>query len=69
MFLSERTSSNKQQRGIRVSLGVLHVLTSSYELQTEDMDEGRKKQEVGKVNTELLRKLQELETDIVFSTG
>lgn len=40
-----------------------------YELQTEDMDEGRKKQEVRKVNTELLKKLQELETDIVFSTG
>lgn len=33
------------------------------------MDESKKKQEVRKINTELLQKLQDLETDVVFSTG
>uniref|UniRef100_I3K3Y6 Pyridoxal-dependent decarboxylase domain-containing protein 1 n=1 Tax=Oreochromis niloticus TaxID=8128 RepID=I3K3Y6_ORENI len=33
------------------------------------MDEDRKKQEQEKINTELLKKLQDLDTDILFSTG
>uniref|UniRef100_A0A8C9ZR96 Pyridoxal-dependent decarboxylase domain-containing protein 1 n=1 Tax=Sander lucioperca TaxID=283035 RepID=A0A8C9ZR96_SANLU len=37
--------------------------------QTEGMDESRRKQELEKINTELLKKLQDLDTDIVFSTG
>uniref|UniRef100_A0A8D0A2E8 Pyridoxal-dependent decarboxylase domain-containing protein 1 n=1 Tax=Sander lucioperca TaxID=283035 RepID=A0A8D0A2E8_SANLU len=40
-----------------------------YEPQTEGMDESRRKQELEKINTELLKKLQDLDTDIVFSTG
>ncbi|XP_023278626.1 pyridoxal-dependent decarboxylase domain-containing protein 1 isoform X2 [Seriola lalandi dorsalis] len=40
-----------------------------YEPQAEEMDESRRKQELEKINTELLKKLQELDTDIVFSTG
>ncbi|XP_070703694.1 pyridoxal-dependent decarboxylase domain-containing protein 1 [Pempheris klunzingeri] len=40
-----------------------------YEPQAEGMDENRMIQEVQKINTELLRKLQELDTDIIFSTG
>lgn len=40
-----------------------------YEPQTEGMDESRKKQELEKINTELLKKLEELDTDIIFSTG
>lgn len=54
------------------SVGFTHwtdVLMSRYEPQTEGMDESRKKQELKKINTELLRKLQDLDTDIVFSTG
>lgn len=53
----------------RVSVLILRVFTSSYEPQMEDVDESKKKQGVRKVNAELLKKLQELETDIVFSTG
>lgn len=40
-----------------------------YVPQTEEMDEGRTQQELKKINTELLKKLQELDTDIIFSTG
>ncbi|KAG8006657.1 Pyridoxal-dependent decarboxylase domain-containing protein 1 [Nibea albiflora] len=40
-----------------------------YEPQDEGMDESRRKQELEKINTELLKKLQELDTDIIFSTG
>ncbi|XP_040917861.1 pyridoxal-dependent decarboxylase domain-containing protein 1 isoform X2 [Toxotes jaculatrix] len=40
-----------------------------YEPQDEGLDESRRKQELGKINTELLKKLQDLDTDIVFSTG
>lgn len=44
-------------------------LMSRYEPQTEGMDESRKKQELEQINTELLKKLQDLDTDIIFSTG
>ncbi|CAK6969635.1 pyridoxal-dependent decarboxylase domain-containing protein 1 [Scomber scombrus] len=40
-----------------------------YVPQTEETDEGRTQQELKKINTELLKKLQELDTDIIFSTG
>ncbi|XP_054462754.1 pyridoxal-dependent decarboxylase domain-containing protein 1 isoform X2 [Anoplopoma fimbria] len=40
-----------------------------YEPQTEGMDESRRKQELEKINSELLKKLQDLDTDIIFSTG
>ncbi|XP_073350541.1 pyridoxal-dependent decarboxylase domain-containing protein 1 [Pagrus major] len=40
-----------------------------YEPQAEQMDESRRKQELEKINTELLKKLQDLDTDIIFSTG
>ncbi|GLD61202.1 pyridoxal-dependent decarboxylase domain-containing protein 1 isoform X3 [Lates japonicus] len=40
-----------------------------YQPQTEGVDENRRKQELEKINTELLKKLQELDTDIIFSTG
>ncbi|XP_059203951.1 pyridoxal-dependent decarboxylase domain-containing protein 1 [Centropristis striata] len=40
-----------------------------YEPQAEGMDESRRKLELEKINTELLKKLQELDTDIIFSTG
>ncbi|XP_041826560.1 pyridoxal-dependent decarboxylase domain-containing protein 1 isoform X2 [Melanotaenia boesemani] len=40
-----------------------------YELQAEGTDESRAKQEWKKINDELLKKLHELDTDIVFSTG
>uniref|UniRef100_A0A1A7WM99 Pyridoxal-dependent decarboxylase domain-containing protein 1 n=1 Tax=Iconisemion striatum TaxID=60296 RepID=A0A1A7WM99_9TELE len=35
----------------------------------EEMDESRRKQELEKINNELLKKLQEFDTDVVFSTG
>uniref|UniRef100_A0AAX7V1C9 Pyridoxal-dependent decarboxylase domain-containing protein 1 n=1 Tax=Astatotilapia calliptera TaxID=8154 RepID=A0AAX7V1C9_ASTCA len=38
-------------------------------MQANGMDEDRKKQEQEKINTELLKKLQDLDTDILFSTG
>ncbi|XP_074511139.1 pyridoxal-dependent decarboxylase domain-containing protein 1 isoform X2 [Sebastes fasciatus] len=40
-----------------------------FEPQAEGMDESRRKQELEKINTELLKKLQDLDTDIIFSTG
>lgn len=40
-----------------------------YEPDAEGMDESRRKQELEKINIELLKKLQELDTDIIFSTG
>ncbi|XP_045925966.1 pyridoxal-dependent decarboxylase domain-containing protein 1 isoform X2 [Micropterus dolomieu] len=40
-----------------------------YEPQAEGVDESRRKQELEKINTELLKKLQDLDTDIIFSTG
>ncbi|XP_034394699.1 pyridoxal-dependent decarboxylase domain-containing protein 1 isoform X1 [Cyclopterus lumpus] len=40
-----------------------------YEPQAEGIDESRRKQELEKINSELLRKLQDLDTDIIFSTG
>uniref|UniRef100_A0A3Q3EQR9 Pyridoxal-dependent decarboxylase domain-containing protein 1 n=1 Tax=Labrus bergylta TaxID=56723 RepID=A0A3Q3EQR9_9LABR len=40
-----------------------------YEPQAEGMDESKKMQELEKINTELLKKLQDLDTDIVFSNG
>ncbi|KAM9843506.1 pyridoxal-dependent decarboxylase domain-containing protein 1 isoform 2-T2 [Aulostomus maculatus] len=40
-----------------------------YEPQAEGMDESRREKELKKINTELLRKLQDLDTDIVFSSG
>lgn len=45
------------------------VLMFRYEPQAEGMDESRRKQELEKINTELLKKLQDLDTDITFSTG
>ncbi|PWA30287.1 hypothetical protein CCH79_00015717 [Gambusia affinis] len=46
-----------------------HVMMSRYESQAEGADESRRKQEQKKINDALLTKLQELDTDIVFSTG
>ncbi|XP_070779211.1 pyridoxal-dependent decarboxylase domain-containing protein 1 [Enoplosus armatus] len=40
-----------------------------YEPQAEGVDECRRKQELEKINDELLKKLQDLDTDIVFFTG
>ncbi|XP_067343581.1 pyridoxal-dependent decarboxylase domain-containing protein 1 isoform X2 [Channa argus] len=40
-----------------------------YESQSEGMEESRRRQELEKINAELLKKLQDLDTDIVFSTG
>ncbi|KAM9746443.1 pyridoxal-dependent decarboxylase domain-containing protein 1 isoform 2-T4 [Menidia menidia] len=40
-----------------------------YEPQAEGLDESRRKQEMEKINYELLKKLQDLDTDITFSTG
>ncbi|KAM6965927.1 LOW QUALITY PROTEIN: pyridoxal-dependent decarboxylase domain-containing protein 1 [Tautogolabrus adspersus] len=40
-----------------------------YEPQAEGMDESKKKQELEKINTELLKKLQDLDADIIFSNG
>uniref|UniRef100_A0A672GID5 Pyridoxal-dependent decarboxylase domain-containing protein 1 n=1 Tax=Salarias fasciatus TaxID=181472 RepID=A0A672GID5_SALFA len=40
-----------------------------YEPEAEGMDEGRRKQELQKIQAELLKKLQELDSDIVFSAG
>uniref|UniRef100_A0A672H1R6 Pyridoxal-dependent decarboxylase domain-containing protein 1 n=1 Tax=Salarias fasciatus TaxID=181472 RepID=A0A672H1R6_SALFA len=37
--------------------------------EAEGMDEGRRKQELQKIQAELLKKLQELDSDIVFSAG
>lgn len=56
------------------SLGFKHgammdVLMFRYEPQAEGIDESRRKQELEKINSELLKKLQDLDTDIIFSTG
>ncbi|XP_074553183.1 pyridoxal-dependent decarboxylase domain-containing protein 1 isoform X1 [Halichoeres trimaculatus] len=40
-----------------------------YEPQAEGVDEIKREQDLKKINTELLKKLQELDTDIIFSTG
>ncbi|KAM3864035.1 pyridoxal-dependent decarboxylase domain-containing protein 1 [Diretmus argenteus] len=40
-----------------------------YEPHAEGADESKRKQEVEKINSELLKKLQELDTDISFSNG
>ncbi|XP_049601669.1 pyridoxal-dependent decarboxylase domain-containing protein 1 isoform X2 [Syngnathus scovelli] len=40
-----------------------------YEPQVEGIDDSRRTKEIKKINTELLKKLQELDTDIVFSSG
>lgn len=40
-----------------------------FEPQTEGLDEERRQQQVEHINTELLRKLQELDPDISFSSG
>ncbi|XP_033969658.1 pyridoxal-dependent decarboxylase domain-containing protein 1 isoform X3 [Trematomus bernacchii] len=40
-----------------------------YEPQAEGMDESRREEELQKINSELLKKLQELDSDIIFSTG
>ncbi|KAJ4932008.1 hypothetical protein JOQ06_010443 [Pogonophryne albipinna] len=40
-----------------------------YEPQAEGMDESRREEELQKINSELLNKLQELDSDIIFSTG
>lgn len=50
-------------------VGLRHVLMFRYEPQAEGMDESRRKQVLEKINNELLRKLQDLDTDIIFSTG
>lgn len=42
---------------------------SRYEPQIDGIDENRRKEEVKKINSELLKKLQEFDTEIVFSTG
>lgn len=47
----------------------MQVLLSRYEPQVEGMDESRMRQELESMNNELLKKLQELDTDIIFSTG
>ncbi|XP_010795811.1 pyridoxal-dependent decarboxylase domain-containing protein 1-like, partial [Notothenia coriiceps] len=40
-----------------------------YEPQAEGMDESRREEELQKINSELLKKLQELDSDIIFSSG
>lgn len=48
---------------------VMGMLMFRYKPQAEGMDESRTKQELKKINAELLKKLQDLDTDIIFSTG
>lgn len=50
-------------------MDVIDAVMFRYEMQANRMDEDRKKQEQEKINTELLKKLQDLDTDILFSTG
>lgn len=50
-------------------MDVIDAVMFRYEMQANGMDEDRKKQEQEKINTELLKKLQDLDTDILFSTG
>ncbi|XP_077413353.1 pyridoxal-dependent decarboxylase domain-containing protein 1 [Vanacampus margaritifer] len=40
-----------------------------YEPQVEGIDDSRRTKEIKKINAELLKKLQELDTDIIFSPG
>uniref|UniRef100_A0A7N6BA71 Pyridoxal-dependent decarboxylase domain-containing protein 1 n=1 Tax=Anabas testudineus TaxID=64144 RepID=A0A7N6BA71_ANATE len=40
-----------------------------YEPQSQGMDESRRKEALERIKTELLKKLQKLDTDIIFSTG
>ncbi|XP_007235396.3 pyridoxal-dependent decarboxylase domain-containing protein 1 isoform X1 [Astyanax mexicanus] len=40
-----------------------------YESRRTDLEEGKRQQELEKINTELLKKLRELDTDLEFSTG
>ncbi|XP_061702335.1 pyridoxal-dependent decarboxylase domain-containing protein 1 isoform X2 [Syngnathoides biaculeatus] len=40
-----------------------------YEPQVEGIEDGRRAKEIKKINAELLKKLQELDSDIIFSTG
>uniref|UniRef100_A0A3Q3Q5V8 Pyridoxal-dependent decarboxylase domain-containing protein 1 n=1 Tax=Monopterus albus TaxID=43700 RepID=A0A3Q3Q5V8_MONAL len=40
-----------------------------YEPQPEGISESKRKQELEKINSELLKKLQDLDTDIIFSSG
>ncbi|MEQ2187639.1 hypothetical protein GOODEAATRI_006759 [Goodea atripinnis] len=46
-----------------------HLPSLLYESQAEGIDESRREQELKKINKALLTKLQELETDIFFSSG
>lgn len=45
------------------------MLLFRYQPQAEEMDDSRRNKELKKINTELLKKLQDLDTDIIFSTG
>uniref|UniRef100_A0A3B1JKA6 Pyridoxal-dependent decarboxylase domain-containing protein 1 n=1 Tax=Astyanax mexicanus TaxID=7994 RepID=A0A3B1JKA6_ASTMX len=40
-----------------------------YESRRTDLEEGKRQQELEKINTELVKKLRELDTDLEFSTG
>ncbi|XP_066499048.1 pyridoxal-dependent decarboxylase domain-containing protein 1 isoform X2 [Hoplias malabaricus] len=40
-----------------------------YEPRRTDLDEGKRQQELERINTELLKKLKELDTDLQFSSG
>uniref|UniRef100_A0A3B4C606 Pyridoxal-dependent decarboxylase domain-containing protein 1 n=1 Tax=Pygocentrus nattereri TaxID=42514 RepID=A0A3B4C606_PYGNA len=40
-----------------------------YEPRRTDLEEGKRQQEVEKINSELMKKLKELDTDLEFSTG
>lgn len=42
---------------------------SRYEPQDDGMDESRTRTERNKINTQLLKKLQDLDTDVIFSSG
>lgn len=46
-----------------------YFFVSRYEPQVDGIDESRRKEEVKKINSELLKKLQEFDTEITFSTG
>lgn len=45
------------------------VFIFRYEPQSQGMDESRRKEALERIKTELLKKLQKLDTDIIFSTG
>lgn len=46
-----------------------YIFVSRYEPQIDGIDESRRKEEVKKINSELLKKLQEFDSEITFSTG